>query len=68
MVLYAAYGASDDYAASIGIQTSFSFELPYGGQYGVDLPASELYEAITETWIGFRTMYAFAANHDWSDN
>lgn len=67
IVLNPEFGASDDYAASVGVQASFTFELTGGGEYGFDLPVEQLNEVITEAWIGFREVYAFAAAHDWNN-
>lgn len=67
IALYPAFGASDDYAASVGVETSYTFELPCGGPNRYDLPASQIYEVVTETWTGFSEILRFAATHEWSD-
>ncbi|XP_057375607.1 carboxypeptidase B-like [Daphnia carinata] len=41
-LLYAASGGSDDWAKSIGIKYSYTFELPDRGTYGFMLPSSEI--------------------------
>lgn len=66
IVLYPAYGASDDFSAFIGVQTSFTWELPGGGRYGFDLPADQLLANAQETWIGFQEVLRFVAQRDWT--
>lgn len=66
IVLYPAFGASDDYSAAIGVPTSFTWELPGGGRYGFDLPADRLLAVATETWTGFQAVFRFVAGHDWT--
>ncbi|TMW52551.1 hypothetical protein DOY81_002376 [Sarcophaga bullata] len=55
-VLYIAAGASDDYAFSIGFKISITMELPGGGDFGFDPPASSIDSYVKETWIGIRAM------------
>lgn len=63
--LYPAYGGSDDYAAFVGVQAAFTFELTGGGRYGFDLPANRLESVLGEFWLGFERVLHFAGVHDW---
>lgn len=65
--LYPAYGASDDFAASVGVEASFTYELPCGGPNGFDLPATRINEVAIETWTGFREVLRFVATNEWAD-
>lgn len=67
-VLSPAYGASDDFSASVGVETSFTYALPGGGEFGFDLPVSQINGVVTEIWTGFRELLRFAATHEWSDD
>lgn len=67
IALYPAYGGSDDYAISVGIETAFTFELTGGGRNGFDLPADRLQSVLEETWLGFTHVFAFAGGNRWSD-
>lgn len=51
-----AAGASDDYAFQAGFPISFTMELPRGGIYGFDPPASSVDRLVKETWVGIRAM------------
>lgn len=56
-VLYAASGASDDYAFAIQkIPISITMELPGGGLVGFDLPPSQIRRVVQESWTGIRAM------------
>lgn len=56
-VLYAASGASDDYAFAVKkIPIAITMELPGGGAHGFDMPAHEIRSTVNETWIGIRAM------------
>ncbi|KAH8398787.1 hypothetical protein KR222_003919, partial [Zaprionus bogoriensis] len=55
-LLYAAAGASDDYAYQAGFPISFTMELPAGGENGFDPPASDIDRVVKETWIGIQAM------------
>lgn len=55
-LLYAAAGASDDYAFNAGFPISFTMELPAGGEYGFDPPASDIDRLVKETWVGIEAM------------
>lgn len=65
IALYPAFGASDDYSAFLGVETSFTFELPGGGRNGFDLPAERLFAVVTETWNGFREVLRYIAARSW---
>lgn len=56
-VLYAASGASDDYAFAVKhIPVSITMELTGGGTFGFDLPASRIRASVEESWVGIRAM------------
>ncbi|XP_064539840.1 carboxypeptidase B1 [Drosophila montana] len=55
-VLYAAAGASDDYAFNAGFPISFTMELPAGGLNYFDPPASDIDRLVKETWVGIEAM------------
>lgn len=59
--LYTGYGFSDDYTAFRGIDISTTIELPCGGSYGFDLPASRIQETVHETWMGIEEMLHYVA-------
>jgi hypothetical protein len=61
-VLYAAFGASDDYVASQGARLAFTLELTGGGSSGFDLPPSQLKTVVEETFAGFKVLAINAAN------
>lgn len=65
--LYPAYGGSDDYAAFVGVQAAFTFELTGGGRNGFDLPAYQLERTLSEFWLGFERVLDFAGVHDWDE-
>lgn len=50
ILLYPAFGASDDYAASIGIEYSFTVEMSKG--YGFVLPPNKILSVANETLAG----------------
>lgn len=55
-VLYAASGASDDYALGIAnIPVVLCMELPSGGN-GFDPPADRILPLASESWLGIRAM------------
>jgi len=50
-VLYAAAGGSDDWVKAVGgVELSYTLELPGGGNYGFDLPASDIVIVGKETF------------------
>lgn len=56
-VLYAASGASDDYAFAVAkIPIAMTMELPGGGLIGFDLPSKLIRATVEEAWIGIRAM------------
>ncbi|KAL7733179.1 hypothetical protein ACLKA6_004693 [Drosophila palustris] len=55
-LLYAAAGASDDYAFNAGFPISFTMELPAGGANYFDPPASDIDRLVKETWVGIEAM------------
>lgn len=56
-VLYAASGASDDYAFAVTkIPISITMELPGGGIFGFDMPAHRIRASVEESWTGIRAM------------
>lgn len=59
-VLYAAAGGSDDYVKGVaGVALSYTIELPGGGIYGFDLPASRILPVVTETFEGVKEYHAY---------
>jgi len=60
--LYTGYGFSDDYAAFKGIEISTTIELPGGGSYGFDIPASRIESVVQETWAGLEEMLHYVAD------
>lgn len=67
IALYPAYGGSDDYAKSVGVEAAFTIELPGGGRYGFDMPPERLQSVLEETWIGFSHMFAYASGYSWKN-
>lgn len=65
IVLYPAFGASDDYAAYSGVNLAYTIELPPGGWSGYDPPPEELESLTHETWMGFQEMLKYVANKKW---
>lgn len=62
-VLYAASGASDDWVFAVGgAPLSYTLELPGGGSYGFDLPASRILDVCVETWEGIKVYHDYIAN------
>ncbi|RZC35009.1 Peptidase M14 and/or Propep M14 domain containing protein [Asbolus verrucosus] len=63
-VLYAAAGASDDWAmGGAGIDIVYTIELPGGGWYGFDLPASRILPVCIETFEGFKVYADYVAKN-----
>ncbi|XP_046389814.1 carboxypeptidase B-like [Ischnura elegans] len=55
--LYPAAGASDDWSKGVaGVKYVYTVELPGGGFYGFDLPASEIKPVVEETLQGLRVV------------
>jgi murein tripeptide amidase MpaA len=68
-VLYAAAGASDDWAmGGAGIDIVYTIELPGGGVYGFDLPASRIQGVVVETFEGFKVYADYVAKNRKIDN
>lgn len=61
-LLYTAYGGGSDYAAFSGIDMSATIELPGGGDYGFDLPASRIESVVQETWMGLEQLLHYVAD------
>lgn len=62
-VLYASSGSSRDwFAGALGVAFSYTIELPGGGQYGFDLPASRILGVVTETFEGIKVAQSFIEN------
>ncbi|XP_037052118.1 carboxypeptidase B-like [Bradysia coprophila] len=62
MLLYTAFGGGSDYAAFQGIDMSATIELPGGGDYGFDLPASRIESVVQETWLGLEQLLHYVAD------
>ncbi|KAK4007895.1 hypothetical protein OUZ56_013053 [Daphnia magna] len=60
-LLYAASGASDDWAKSIGIKYSYTFELPDKGTYDFLLPASDILPVCEDFFPAFDVFAAKVA-------
>lgn len=59
-VLYAAAGGSDDWVKAVGgVALSYTIELPGGGSYGFDLPASRILPVVIETFEGVKEYHAY---------
>ena len=51
----AAAGGSDDWVKGVGhVDLSYTLELPGGGNYGFDLPRSEIKHVVRETFEGIK--------------
>uniref|UniRef100_A0A1I8HZ87 Peptidase_M14 domain-containing protein n=2 Tax=Macrostomum lignano TaxID=282301 RepID=A0A1I8HZ87_9PLAT len=61
VVTYPAAGASDDYAASIGVPYAHTIELPDTGQYGFLLPQSEIPRVGLETLEALKVYLGYIA-------
>lgn len=59
--LYPASGTDHDYAKSLGIFLSYTIELRDTGDYGFDLPASQIIETFEENWAAFKDLVMFSA-------
>ncbi|XP_071446834.1 carboxypeptidase B-like [Hetaerina americana] len=69
--LYPAAGASDDWSKGVAkVKYVYTIELPGGGFYGFDLPASDIAPVVQETLEGIRAHTlsdpAAGASDDWS--
>ncbi|XP_071945106.1 carboxypeptidase B-like isoform X2 [Antedon mediterranea] len=58
-LLYAASGASEDYAYSIGTRFSYVIELPDKGKYGFVLPEEEIIPTGEETYAGVMAAFRY---------
>lgn len=59
-VLYAAAGGSDDWVKGVGgVALSYTIELPGGGSFGFDLPASRIDAVVKETFEGVKVYQAY---------
>lgn len=59
-VLYAAAGGSFDWVkGEAGVDMSYTLELPGGGSYGFDLPASRILDVCVETFEGVKVFYNY---------
>ncbi|KAJ8932657.1 hypothetical protein NQ314_014534 [Rhamnusium bicolor] len=61
-LLYTSAGCSDDYAKSVGIELSYTIELPGGGTSGFDLPPEDILSTVEETWEGFKAYHQYVEN------
>jgi len=63
--LYAAAGASDDYAKGVaGIKYSYTVELQDSGYYGFILPASRIIDQGEEMYIGIQALVNWVKSND----
>lgn len=59
-VLYAAAGGSDDWVKGVGgVNLSYTIELPGGGNFGFDLPATRIDAVVKETFEGIKVYQSF---------
>jgi carboxypeptidase O len=59
-ILYTSNGNSKDYAgAAHSARISYTIELTGGGAAGFDLPATEIYNVVTETFEGVKVLAHF---------
>ncbi|XP_046737158.1 uncharacterized protein LOC124405932 [Diprion similis] len=59
-VLYAAAGGSDDWVKGVGgVELAYTLELPGGGSYGFDLPASDIGVVGQETFLAIRVFLKY---------
>lgn len=62
-VLYGAAGISPDWAKGyLGVDLSYTIELPGGGEYGFDLPASRIADVVAETFEGIKIAHSYIEN------
>nr|XP_046468152.1 uncharacterized protein LOC124212306 [Neodiprion pinetum] len=62
-VLYAAAGGSDDWVKGVaGVELAYTLELPGGGNFGFDLPASEIVLVGQETFLAIRVFGEYIEN------
>lgn len=62
-VLYSAAGGSDDYLKGVvGVQLSYTIELPGGGSGGFNLPPSRIDPVVRETWLGVKVYQEYVQN------
>lgn len=63
-VLYAAAGGSDDWVKGVGnVQLSYTIELPGGGIWGFDLPASQIIDVCVETFEGVKVYHNYILSY-----
>lgn len=62
LLLYPAPGGSDDYAASIGVNLSFTVEISKGS-YGFVLPTNQILRVGKEIFAGSRAAALYVAQH-----
>lgn len=63
-ILYTANGATDDFAAGVvGATLAYTLELTGGGSTGFDFPESQIYNLVTESFIGYRAMGLYVKEH-----
>lgn len=59
-------GVSKDFAASVGINLSFTCELPGGGVRGFDIEAERIPGVVEETFAGLTQFGSYVATYDWN--
>lgn len=68
-ILDAAAGGSDDWVKGVGgVELAYTLELPGGGLYGFDLPASEIVPASQEIFLATRVFGEYIATKFGSSN
>lgn len=57
LLYYAAGCSSDWFKGAAGVELAFVYELPGGGNFGFDLPASSIQPVLNETWPSVVVFY-----------
>lgn len=59
-ILYQLFGGAKDWAkGSLGIDLTYTIELPGGGESGFDLPPDQIENVVTEMWEGVKVWYEY---------
>lgn len=66
ILLYAAAGGSDDYAASVGVDLAYTVEVTGGEKSGFILPVTQIEDVASETFAGLAEFGRYVAERDWN--
>ncbi|KAJ8950617.1 hypothetical protein NQ318_010816 [Aromia moschata] len=59
-LLGATAGCSDDYVlGGLGVNISYTLELPGGGSAGFDLPATQIQTVVEQVWVGWQAWHQY---------